>query len=53
MLIAYLPMIIALLGLLLYVLASNGKVAEIGRILFFVGMLWTVSTLTGKTVKLF
>lgn len=35
--IAILPLIIAVVGLLLWALASNPKVAEVGRIMFFCG----------------
>ena len=51
--IAYLALLIALAGLLLYVLAANAKLVEVGRILFFCGMLATALALSGKTVKLF
>ncbi len=34
-----LPLFFAVVGLLLYVASTNGKVAEIGRIMFFCGML--------------
>lgn len=34
-----LPLLIALIGLLMYVLATNGKVQEIGRIMFAFGLL--------------
>lgn len=39
MIVLYLPLIIALIGLVLYALASNVKAAEIGRIMFFAGLL--------------
>jgi Na+/phosphate symporter len=32
-------LLIALVGILMYALCANPKLAEIGRILFFVGML--------------
>ena len=51
--IAYLTIIIALVGLLMWVLSSNAKVAEIGKILFAAGVFAFVFTLTGRTVKLF
>lgn len=38
MIVLYLPLIIALVGLVLYALASNAKAAEIGRIMFFCGL---------------
>ena len=34
-----LPLLVAVIGLLMYVLASNPKVTEIGRILFWTGTL--------------
>lgn len=37
--IIYFPLLIALVGLLMYALATNSKVIEIGRIMFFCGLL--------------
>lgn len=37
--IIYLPLLCALVGLLMYVLAKDSKVVEIGRILFWTGTL--------------
>lgn len=34
----YLPLIIALIGLVVYALASSAKAAEIGRLMFFAGL---------------
>lgn len=34
-----LPLLIAVIGLFMYVLASNPKLQEIGRIMFFCGLL--------------
>jgi hypothetical protein len=39
MLIATVPILVAIVGLLMYVLAGNPKVAEIGRIMFAAGLL--------------
>lgn len=39
MLITSLAALVAIVGLLMYVLSTNGKVAEIGRIMFFCGLL--------------
>jgi hypothetical protein len=33
------PLLIAVIGLLMYALAANGKVVEIGRIMFWTGLL--------------
>lgn len=41
MIVIYLPLLIALLGLLLYFVAdpaTKGKLMEVGRIMFFVGL---------------
>ncbi len=35
----YLSLLISLIGLLMYALATNGKVVEIGRNMFWVGLL--------------
>lgn len=43
-----LPLLVGVFGALLYGFASNAKLAEIGRILFFVGAFWTVHLLGGK-----
>lgn len=51
--IAYIAALVALLGLLLYVLSSNPKIQEIGRILFFCGAFVVTSQLGVKAVKLF
>lgn len=37
--ILYIPILIAIIGVLAYSLATNPKVAEIGRISFFAGLL--------------
>ena len=37
--IIFLPLLIAIVGLLMYALSANGKVQEIGRIMFWVGLL--------------
>lgn len=37
--IIYLSLLVALIGLILYVIAKDSKMQEIGRIMFFVGLL--------------
>jgi hypothetical protein len=37
--IIYLPLLIAIIGLLMYVLSSNPKIVEVGRIMFWTGLL--------------
>jgi len=39
------PLAFALIGALVYALASNGKVVELGRLTFFTGMLVLVFVL--------
>lgn len=49
MLIAVIPLVILLLGLVGYILSSNPKAAECGRILFFCGafvLTWTMARVT-------
>ncbi len=53
MLISYLPLLICIIGLLIYALAANPKIAEIGRTMMWTGMLVTLMTLASKTIKLF
>ena len=47
MALAFVPLVVALVGLVLYLVAGNGKVAEIGRVLFFCGALVVVMHLAG------
>lgn len=35
----YFPLLVAVIGVLMYVLCTNPKLVEIGRILFWTGML--------------
>jgi hypothetical protein len=52
MLITIIPLLVALVGLLMYALAANPKLGEVGRLLFFVGALVTVSVVSRGTVRL-
>ena len=52
MVIAYLPFIFVLTGLLMWGFASNGKVQEIGKILFFAGTLALALGTNGFGVRL-
>lgn len=52
MLIAIVPLLVLVTGLLLWVLSSNPKVAEAGRILFFCGAFVTTQLLAGETIRL-
>lgn len=46
------PAIAALFGLLLWLLASNSKASEIGKIFFFCGVLVTLFVLANHVVKI-
>ncbi len=50
--IAYIPLLIALLGLLLYVLPSNAKVSQLGFALFCIGMLVFTLGIGNRLAKL-
>lgn len=52
MVIAYFPLIIALIGLLMYMLTTNAKVTEVGRLMFASGLLVTLFTMASKVIKL-
>ena len=52
MMIALVPLVVALVGVLVYALSSNAKVMEIGRLAYFVGLLWLVFKLASKTLHL-
>lgn len=51
--IAYLALVIALVGLALYFMSAKPKTAEVGRILFFCGAFVVVQVLGAHAVKLF
>lgn len=46
------PLVVAILGLLVYLLAANPKAQEIGRIMFFCGLFWLVAMFSGRTLHL-
>lgn len=50
--IAILPAFVCIAGLLVYMLASNPKAVELGRIAFACGLLVLVYALAGHVVKL-
>lgn len=47
------PVLAILLGALVYGLAANGKVQELGRLTFSAGMLVLIFQLASRTVTLF
>lgn len=48
----YLSALICLIGVLMYALATNGKVSEIGRIMFAFGLLAFLLYLPGHPIEL-
>lgn len=52
MAIAIFPVIIAVIGILLYFVSANGKVQEVGKIMFFCGLLVLTFVLAHGVVKL-
>lgn len=50
--IAYVPWLVLLAGLLLYALAAHAKVTTVGLAMFVVGLFWALQPLVSKTVSL-
>ena len=46
-----LPMALSIAGALVYVLATNAKLVEIGRIVFFCAFFWLVYSLAGLVLR--
>lgn len=46
------PILIAVIGILLYFVSANGKVQEVGRIMFFCGLLVLTFVLSREIVRL-
>jgi hypothetical protein len=51
-LVALVPVLAAVIGVLVYALASNAKVAELGRLTFFAGLFVALLVFATKVVKL-
>ena len=45
------PVLVLVLGALVYGFASNPKLSEMGRIAYFVGLLWAVYDLAPRVVR--
>ncbi len=52
MLIAIIPILVLIIGLLMWVLSSNPKVSEAGKILFAIGALVLTWQLGGETLRI-
>lgn len=47
-----LPLLIALIGVLMYAFSTNAKVSEVGRIMFFCGLLAFLLRGAGEVIAL-
>ncbi len=45
------PLVVLIVGALAYALSANGKLSELGRIAYFVGLLWLVYLFAGHLVR--
>lgn len=52
MLISIVPLIAAIVGILVYVLASNAKAVELGRVLMWCGILVSLMVAASHVVRL-
>jgi hypothetical protein len=50
--VATIPLVVAVIGLLMWILASNAKVSEAGKILFFCRVLTLLLSVPGKSFHL-
>lgn len=50
---AIVPLLAAVVGVLIYALSSNAKLAEVGRALMWCGILVTLAAVASRVVKLF
>lgn len=50
--IIFFPVLVALIGVLMYALCANAKLVRIGEILFFCGMLAFLLTFHGSAITL-
>lgn len=52
MAIAIIPIVVLIIGLLAYALSDNAKIAEMGRLMFFAGLLVALFVFARHIVKL-
>jgi Na+/phosphate symporter len=52
MAIATIPLIVCVVGALLYALPASPKVNELGRLMFFAGLFWLVYASAGRSMRL-
>jgi hypothetical protein len=44
------PLVVAVVGALIFALSANGKIARMGEIAFAVGLFWLVYQLSGRAL---
>jgi Na+/phosphate symporter len=52
MMIAIWPLVVLIVGLLIYFVSSNAKPQEVGRAMIWVGLFWVLFTLVGKSLRI-
>lgn len=52
LIVAIIPLVVCVVGLLMYILATNPKVVELGRLTFFAGLLVFLFAIARETVKI-
>jgi hypothetical protein len=52
MFIAVIPLLVAIIGPLMYILAGNAKVAEIGRLMFACGLLALIFASARESIRI-
>jgi len=52
MAVAVVPLVVAVVGLLMWLISSNPKAAEAGKIMFFCGVLVLTMSMAKETVRL-
>lgn len=51
MAVAVLPLVVCVVGALMYALPTSPKVNEMGRLMFFVGLFWLVYGSVGRMIR--
>lgn len=51
MVVAIVPLVVMVVGLLLWSLSGNAKIAEIGRWMFIIGLFWLVGGFAKQSIR--
>lgn len=49
---ALVPLVVLVIGILTYALSTNGKVVELGRLAYVIGLMWLVYIFATNSVRL-